>query len=57
MNVDLYFPACAEPAARKAIKIAMPQKLITGNGWDAFPMVNDGRQSEGWQAIDNQREK
>jgi len=36
------------------IKIAMPHKLITGNGWDAFPMVNDGRQSEGWQAIDNQ---
>ena len=39
------------------IKIAMPDKLITGNAWDAFPMVNDGRQSEGWQAIDNQREK
>ena len=39
------------------IKIAMPLKLITGNGWDAFPMVNDGRQSEGWQALDNQREK
>jgi len=39
------------------IKIAMPDKLITGNGWDAFPMVNDGRQSEGWQALDNQREK
>ena len=39
------------------IKVAMPHKLITGNGWDAFPMVNDGRQSEGWQAIDNQRGK
>jgi hypothetical protein len=39
------------------IKIVMPHKLITGNGWDAFPMVNDGRQSEGWQVIDNQREK
>lgn len=39
------------------IKIAMPDKLITGNIWDAFPMVNDGRQDEGWQAIDNQRDK
>ncbi len=36
------------------IKIAMPDKLITGNGWDAMPMVNDGRQSEGWQALNNQ---
>jgi len=36
------------------IKIAMPDKMITGNGWDAFPMVNDGRQSEGWQALSYQ---
>ena len=39
------------------IKIAMPDKVITGNAWDAFPMVNDGRQSEGWQGIDNRREE
>ncbi len=36
------------------IKIAMPDKMITGNAWDANPMVNDGRQSEGWMAIDRQ---
>ena len=36
------------------IKIAMPHKLITGNLWDAFPMVNDGNQNESWQAIDYQ---
>lgn len=37
------------------IKIAMPGKMILGNGWDAMPMVNDGRQSEGWQAIQVER--
>jgi hypothetical protein len=36
------------------IKIAMPDKMITGNAWDAFPMVNDGRQSECWQALNSQ---
>ena len=34
------------------IKIAMPGKLITGNCWNADPMANDGRQSEGWQSLD-----
>jgi len=33
------------------IKIAMPDKLILGNGWDATPMTADGRQSEGWEAL------
>ena len=33
------------------IKIAMPDKMITGNAGNAFPMVNDGRQSEGWQRV------
>lgn len=35
------------------IKIALPDKMITGNGWDATPMVSDGRQDEGWQAIEH----
>ncbi len=33
------------------IKIAVPDKLILGNEWDATPMVADGRQSEGWEAL------
>ena len=33
------------------IKIALPDKMITGNGWNADPMTNDGRQSEGWQSL------
>lgn len=33
------------------IKLALPDKLILGNGWNAMPMVNDGRQSEGWESI------
>ncbi len=33
------------------IKLALPDKLILGNSWDATPMVNDGRQSEGWESI------
>ncbi|MBT3379173.1 MAG: hypothetical protein HN742_13495 [Lentisphaerae bacterium] len=33
------------------VKIALPDKMITGNGWEATPMVLDGRQSEGWQAL------
>ena len=33
------------------IKLAMPDKLITGNGWSADPMVIDGFQSENWLDI------
>ncbi len=33
------------------IKTVLPDRLILGNAWDAFPMVADGRQSEGWEAI------
>ena len=33
------------------IKIELPDKFILGNGWNADPMVNDGRQSEGWQSL------
>lgn len=36
------------------MKIALPEKMITGNGWDADPMVIDGRQSEGWQCLNRQ---
>jgi len=37
------------------IKLALPEKLILGNGWNAMPMANDGRQSEGWEAISYDR--
>lgn len=36
------------------MKIALPDKMITGNGWDANPMVIEGRQSEGWQHLSRQ---
>lgn len=33
------------------IKRRMPDTIITGNAWDATPMVMDGLQSEGWQRL------
>ena len=36
------------------MKTALPDKMITGNGWDANPMVIDGCQSEGWQCLNRQ---
>lgn len=33
------------------IKIAVPDKVVLANEWDARPMVCDGWQSEGWQSI------
>ena len=33
------------------LKLRLPDKLVTANGWAATPMVIDGRQAEGWQAI------
>lgn len=33
------------------IKIALPDKFILGNGWNADPMTNDGRQKEAWQSL------
>ena len=37
-----------------SMKTALPDKMITGNGWDATPMVLDGRQVEGWQHLSRQ---
>lgn len=34
------------------MKRRLPDKIITANGWNADPMVIDGRQSEGWQSLD-----
>jgi len=36
------------------MKIHMPDAIILGNGWDARPMVIEGRQVEGWQALQRQ---
>lgn len=36
------------------MKTVLPDKMITGNGWDAKPMVLDGGQSEGWQCLNQQ---
>ncbi len=33
------------------IKLALPDKVVTGNGWRADPMVIDGFQSENWLNI------
>lgn len=37
------------------IKLALPDKIVTGNAWNAMPMVNDGRQNEGWESIGRDR--
>jgi len=34
------------------MKTRLPDKQITANGWDADPMVIDGRQAENWQSLD-----
>lgn len=39
------------------IKIAMPGKIITANGWHADPMVIEGFQSENWLNITASRER
>ncbi len=36
------------------MKLALPDKIITANGWNANPMVIDGRQSEGWERMARQ---
>lgn len=39
------------------MKIRLPEKLMTANGWRANPMVIDGFQSENWQRITHQRDR
>ena len=39
------------------MKLRLPDRIITGNGWNADPMVIDGRQSEGWQSLDRQADR
>ncbi len=39
------------------MKIRLPEKLITANGWRAQPMVIDGFQSENWQRITHQKDR
>jgi len=39
------------------MKLRLPDRIITANGWNADPMVIDGRQSEGWQSLNRQAER
>ncbi len=37
--------------AMAQVKIALPDSVLTANGWNATPFVLDGRESEGWLDI------
>ncbi len=37
--------------AMAQVKIAMPDSVLTANGWNATPFVLDGMESEGWLGI------